>query len=533
MLFTKQNFDLKATGLFSALFKDYIFQSTQVKPFYNNHFNTSSFSDFLSANLFNDVDRITLVNALEQQAQLVNNTTPQTQANIKALFNANVFSVTTGHQLCLFTGPLYFIYKIVSTINLAKELAVKFPDKQFVPVYWMASEDHDFEEINHVNVFSKRLEWKSEQKGSVGDFKTNEVEAVIQELKLILGNSAHADELIVLFETAYLKQDNLAHATRFIVNALFGAHGLITLDGDDKHLKQLVIKEFEEDIFNNVSEAAVNDTIKELLPNYSAQVNPRTINVFYKEHGLRERIEQEGDVYKVLNTPLKFTEKELKELIHNSPEKISPNVVLRPLYQQKILPNVAYVGGPGELAYWLEYKKLFEVFGISMPVLVPRHFVLYLDKGTQQKMQKFNFSFSHLFNDGEELVKQFIKTQHADINLENQKNELLTIYNSALQQVEQIDKTLIASVEAEKQKAINGLSALEQKINRSLKQKSEIDVNQIWGIKQKLFPNTIPQERYDNFASLYAKYGMDFINELLNALTYDLDKFEYTILEEK
>ena len=305
----------------------------------------------------------------------------------------------------------------------------------------------------------------------------------------------------------------------------------MTLDGNDAELKHLFKEEFRKDIFENSSLKAVNKTIAELKPDYNVQVNPREINIFYKENQLRERIEKDGENFKVLNTSITFTKEALNTLIDTNPEKLSPNVVLRPLYQQKILPNIAYVGGPGEIAYWLEYKQLFEVYHIPLPVLMPRNFVMLMDKGTQGKLQKLNLGAEDTFKDGEELIKQFIKS-HNDINLEDTKAQLAAIYANVLETVSSVDKTLAGTAEAEKQKAVNGIANIEQKINRALKQKSENDVNQIWAMKGKLFPNNVPQERYDNFSMYYVKYGKDFIKELMPLLGYDLNTFNYTVLLE-
>jgi bacillithiol biosynthesis cysteine-adding enzyme BshC len=531
-MFQKQNIKIKTTKLFSSLFEDYISQSNSVKPFYNYHFSKQDFSEYLTKNTFDYLNRGVLVQSLNHQSKLVSNTSSLSLSNIQLLANKNTYTVTTGHQLCLFTGPLYFIYKIVSTINLCKSLKSNFPDKNFVPVYWMASEDHDFEEINHANVFGKKVVWNSEQKGSVGEFSTAGLQDVITELKTILGESDKANELLSVFESAYLKHHNLADATRYLVNELFGEHGIVILDGNDTELKHLFKEEFKKDIFDNTSYKLVSETITDLQKNYSAQVTPREINIFYKEKGLRERIEKQGDRFVVLNTEISFSKEELETIIQTSPEKLSPNVVLRPLYQQKILPNIAYVGGPGELAYWLEYKTMFDAYKIHLPILMPRNFVMLLDKGTQNKLQKLNLSIDDVFRDGEELVKQFIKTQHNDINLEEAKKQLAEIFATITSTVTAIDKTLVGSTEAEKQKAINGVTAIEQKINRALKQKSETDVNQIWSIKEKLFPKSTPQERYDNFSMYYTKYGKEFINSVLETLTYDLEKFEYLVLKE-
>lgn len=531
-MFTKQYLPLSDTSLFSGLFTDYIRASEKVKPFYGFHINKEAYSALLDTNPFTKVNREVLVRALERQGKTVENTHPATWDHIGLLKQANTYTVTTGHQLCLFTGPLYFIYKIVSTINLAKMLTEQFPGKSFVPVYWMASEDHDFEEINHVNVYGKKVVWNSTQKGSVGEFSTEGIAEALNELKQILGESDNAKAIAELFDKAYTKHSNLADATRFLVNELFGEYGLVTLDGNDRDLKALFVDEFKKDIFENASYQAVNQTIADLKEFYSIQVNPREINVFYKEAQLRERIEKSGEVYKAVNTAKEFSAEELNRLIESAPETMSPNVVLRPLYQQKILPNIAYVGGPGEIAYWLEYKRLFEVYGITLPILMPRHFVMLIDKGTHNKMQKLNISVADSFREGEELVKQFIKTEYDSTVLEEARTKLNALYASLSETVTTIDKTLGGTVEAEKQKAANGIATIEQKMNRALKQKSENDVNQIWAMKGKLFPNTTPQERYDNFSMYYTRFGKDFIKTLMDLLVYDLKEFEYTVLTE-
>ncbi len=530
-MFSEHKLPLENTFLFSKLFLDYVNEAKELTPFYDSHFSKEAFQSYLKKNTFENLNRDVLVRALKVQAGLVENTDVQTINNITLLNNANTFCVTTGHQLCLFTGPMYFIYKIVSTINLASTLNKNFTDKKFVPVYWMASEDHDFEEINHAIIFGKKTTWHSEQKGSVGEFDTEGIQEVIIELKTILGESENAVRLMQLFETAYTKHQNLAGATRFLVNELFAGHGLIIVDGNDKELKKLFKNDFEKDIFNNTAHNTVNEIITKLKTSYSIQVNPRLINTFYKEDQLRERIERDGENFRVVNTNIVFTKKELEEIIENTPEKLSPNVVLRPLYQQHILPNVAYVGGPGEIAYWLEYKNMFTVFSKTFPVLVPRNFVMLVDKNLSAKAKKLNLNTEDLFNDGEALVKQFIKLNN-DTDLNDVKENFTALYLQLSEKLSVIDKSLTASVDAEKTKTLNGIAVLEQKINRSIKQKSETDVNQIWGIKEKLFPNNIPQERNDNFAMYYVKYGDNFLKMLFETLIFDFTQTKYTVFTE-
>jgi bacillithiol biosynthesis cysteine-adding enzyme BshC len=531
-MYQKQTIPFEKTSLFSKLFIDYLNQHPNIKPYYHHHFHQQDFKNFIDENPFSSLDRNTLVKSLLDQSHSVANTSELSLNAIQSLAQTNTYTVTTGHQLCLFTGPLYFIYKIISTINLAKQLSQSFPDKKFVPVYWMASEDHDFEEINHVHVFGKKIQWNSEQKGSVGEFDTHNINSAINELRTVLGSLPYTDELIQLFEKAYTSHSNLSLATRYLVNEWFGEYGLVLIDGNDKQLKSLFVSEMQTDAFKQSSFTAVNQSIEELKALYSIQVNPREINLFYKDKQLRERIEKKNETFQVLNSDVSFSENELKSAIETTPEKFSPNVVLRPLYQQKILPNIAYVGGPGELAYWLEYKKLFEVYALPMPVLVPRNFAMLIDKGSLQKITKLNLSIEDVFTDGENLVKKIIKTQHAEVNLEDFKSKLTSMFADMNVVVSEVDKTLASTVDAEKQKTLNGIAGIEQKINRALKQKSETEINQLWSIKQKLFPNNIPQERYDNVSMYYAKYGKAFITEMMAALTSELEDFNYVVLTE-
>jgi bacillithiol biosynthesis cysteine-adding enzyme BshC len=257
---------------------------------------------------------------------------------------------------------------------------------------------------------------------------------------------------------------------------------------------------------------------------YSTQVNPRPINCFYLENNLRARIEKVDSKFIVVGTDISFTEAEIKNIINNHPEKISPNVVLRPVYQQVILPNIAYIGGPGELAYWLQYKKMFDSLNILFPILIPRNFITVIDAGTKNKIEKLNFKVEDFFKDAQELVNAYqLKTNNV-FDLDQEKEELSTVYNKIIAKITEVDKTLNGTSLAEQQKTINGIDLLVGKANKALKQRSETEINQIKGVKQKLFPNAVPQERYENFAGFYLKYGSEFFKQLKkNIKPFELD----------
>jgi bacillithiol biosynthesis cysteine-adding enzyme BshC len=506
MSIEKTSISFNKTNFFSRLFLDYINdgQSKKLSSFYAHEPSAKGIQSFVDKNAYTGLNRPLLVDELcKQNAALM--LSEITKKNIESLQDKNTYTITTGHQLCLATGPAYFVYKILSVINACETLNKENPAHHFVPVYWMASEDHDFEEINHINLFNKKISWSTEQKGKVGSFLLEGIDAFLSEIKQGLGESEQAEKLELLLSNAYSRK-TLADATRYLVNELFGAYGLVILDGDSKAFKQEFIAEFKRDIFENTAFKSVtssNDKLKQL--GYDAQVTPREINVFYTAKNLRERIVKEEAVgssvvenYKVLNTDISFTQEDLEKLIDTETDVFSPNVVLRPLYQQKILPNAAYVGGPGELAYWLQFKAMFDEAGTAFPVLVPRNFIFYLDKNLHQKMQKLNLSTVDFFTEKDKLVKSYALGQNP-FSLEKEKEGLKNLYNNIRTELSKVDKTLEAASEAELQKTLKGIELLEQKGIRSIKQKNEQAINQIETIYTRLFPNDIPQERADNF----------------------------------
>ncbi len=521
------------TTFFSKLILDYISGADHLKSFYTAAPEINSFSQAIENKTKQKINRKLLVNTIEQQYKAANCQEPT--ANCQLLLKETTFTVTTGHQLCLFTGPLYFIYKIISTINLAEELKKKYPANNFVPIYWMASEDHDFAEINHIHLFGKKTEWNPVNGATsmpVGKISTEGISLLIDELKPILGESENAKRLLDLFDKAYNNTNNLSNATRILVHELFGEYGLVILDADDKALK----KEFSEIMLDDIKQqsnfALVNESIKKLeAAGYKSQVNPREINIFYMTETLRERIVFEGENYKINNTDLVFTESEIENELINFPERFSPNVVLRPVYQEKILPNLAYIGGGGELAYWLEYKSMFEFHKIQFPLLILRNSLLWADAASADKWQKFGFSVADYFSTVDELIKTFMaKNTNDEISLKGEQENLKIIFNSISAKAQKKDSTLMAPVEAELQKALAAISNLENKILKAEKQKQETSLNQIKKIKEKLFPQGELQERYETFSSFYLKYGTSFIANVKQNL--DPLEFHFTQLTE-
>ncbi|MCK5699700.1 MAG: bacillithiol biosynthesis BshC, partial [Cyclobacteriaceae bacterium] len=302
-------FDFEETKRFSSIFLDYINNSKELQDYYSYRPEIESFEKAIANRNFDDSKRPTLVNSIKNgYSNLISH--EAVSSNIELLNQKNTYTITTGHQLNIFTGPLFFIYKIVATINMAKMLKEKYPSNNFVPVYWMASEDHDFEEINNFKLFGKKYVWETTQKGPVGRFETATMKSVLDEIS----------EKPELFTNGYLNQNNLADATRYIVNELFGEFGLVIVDADEKDLKTEFRSIIKDDIFNNNAHALAQNTTKQLEDlGHKSQIYPRPINFFFMEDCIRERIEETEGNYVVLNTSKILTREEMEALIDEHP----------------------------------------------------------------------------------------------------------------------------------------------------------------------------------------------------------------------
>ncbi|WP_281633615.1 bacillithiol biosynthesis cysteine-adding enzyme BshC [Flavobacterium luteolum] len=509
----------QSSGYFSKLMQDYLDQKPELKPLYNNFPTLENFEKQIAekAANFDQNNRTVLVDALHKQYQNIE-ISDLTRQNISLLALENTFTITTGHQLNLFSGPLYFLYKIISTINLTKELKSKYPSYNFVPVYWMATEDHDFEEINYFNFKGKKIRWNAESTGPVGRLSTDGLEDLFEVYSKELGSSSNANTLKRLFEDAYLKHENLADATRYLANALFANYGLVIIDADTADLKRAFIPFAKEELENQTSFKAVQKSIEELA-DYTVQVNPREINLFYIEDKLRERIIFENDKYWVNNTKISFSKDEIFKLLENNPEKFSPNVIMRPLYQEIILPNLCYIGGGGEIAYWLELKAFFDAVNITFPIVLVRNSVLLATEKQVKKADNLNLSWKDLFNKSENLINEIThKLSPFPIDLTPQKEALEKQFNYLFELAEKTDKSFTGAVKAQEVKQKKGLENLEKRLLKAQKRKLHDQLQRVTDLQCELFPNNSLQERQANFSEFYLEKGDQLIPLLIQKL---------------
>ncbi len=515
------------SGYFSTLTKDYLDQKMNLKPFYNRFPIIENFeAQILEKGInYNHDNRKIVVAELQKQYQKIV-VSKATQNNINALTQSNTFTITTGHQLNLFSGPLYFLYKIISTINLASELKAKYPKSNFVPIYWMATEDHDFEEINYFNFKGKKFRWNKESSGPVGRLSTDGLDAVFEVFAKELGSSTNAQKIKELFQNSYLKHTTLAEATRFLANTLFSDYGLVIIDADAADLKRVLIPYIKDELENQTSFKEVSATI-EKLNEYTIQVNPRKINLFYIENNLRERIILENERYKVNHTDLSFSKEELFQLVETHPEKFSPNVMLRPLYQEVLLPNLCYIGGAGEIAYWLELQSYFNATKISFPMLLVRNSVVLANEKQIKKANTLGLSWADLFSKQNDLVNQKTKTlSEIDLDLSHIKEQLKKQFSDLQSIALQTDQSFIGALKAQEIKQIKGIEHLEKRLLKAQKRKLADVLNRIIQLQNELFPNQSLQERQTNFSEFYEKNGELLIQTLIEKLQPLEQRFE-------
>ena len=506
---------LDDTKAFSPFFLDYIQQKETLKSFYHRFPRPENFKDQIGekSQTFSPEHRQVLVATLKTQYNglKVDN---KVSANLTALSKAETFTVTTGHQLNIFTGPLYFIYKIVTVINACKALKERYPGYNFVPIYWMASEDHDYDEIKSFRLYGKKYVWETAQQGAVGRFKTEGFEKLLKEIP---GD-------ISTFREAYTKNETLAGAVRHYVNDLFGAEGLLVIDADDRELKRLFIPVINRDVLDNNTVKLVDETNTALADlGYKTQVFCREINFFYIDKNLRGRLEKRGNRFFVLETNLSFSEEEIRKTIHERPEMFSPNVILRPLYQEWILPNLAYVGGPAENIYWLQLKSVFDHYHVPFPMLMPRNFAVVIDHTVNRKLEKTGLDFQMFFEDKNYLFNHWtLKNSRKNLTVGSEMATIRDVYNQLRERAEAIDKTLGPFTGAQATRVINGLEKLERKLLRAEKRNHADKLRQIETVKDALFPNGSLQERTDNFLNFYQQ-DSNFIDKLIKCL----DPFDY------
>jgi bacillithiol synthase len=523
--------NFQETGYFSRIITDYLNKTDTLRPFYEHAVSLEGIKAAIQNREAFPTNREILVKTLKNQYGSIA-IKPAIQDSIDKLEKKNTFTITTAHQPAIFTGNLYFIYKIIHVIRLAAYLSKALPEYQFVPVFFMGSEDADLEELGKIYLDADKLVWDTNQTGAVGRMHTKGLDRIIERITGEFSLEPYGEELIALLRAAYLESPDIQTATLKLIDHLFAGYGLIVLIADNTDLKREMIPVFKDDLFLQKPSALVAETISALSEHYKVQAKPREINLFYLKDNLRGRIEKVKQRYIVHDSELSFDEKRLWEELDTLPDRFSPNVILRGLYQETILPNIVFVGGAGETAYWLELKTLFAHYHVPFPLLVIRNSFLIIKKKWKEKLDRSGLEPKDIFQAEEELIEEMVRRESKNrLSLKTEIEEASLFYNKLEETSRQVDPSMANHVVALQEKALKPIRELEKKLLKAEKRKFDDRRRQIHHIKSSLFPLNGLQERIENFMPYYASMGPKFL-EILYENSCTLEQ-KFVILSEE
>ncbi len=520
-----ESISFEKVNQFSTRDKAYQKGVEDLSEFFKFEFNEKELLNVVESRKQFPVNRNVLVEELNSQYR----ETPYFESlshSISLLKDENTFTVITAHQPSLLMGPLYYIYKICSAINVARRRNTK--GFNILPIFILGAEDHDFDEIDHLYLFNKEIKWLRDQEGATGRMTTQGIDEIIQQTSEILGNGKFSEEINKKMAYAQRNSSTYGEFMFHFINQFFSEHGLIVVNFDNKAFKNEFIPFIKKEIFESVSKPLVENTQKQLEnKGYGQQAFVRDINFFYLSDKKRNRIEKNGDRFEILDTSISFSKEELISEIDNHPSRFSPNVIMRPIFQELIMPNLAYIGGGGELAYWMERKKQFEKFNIFYPMLIRRKSAAWLSPRVIKTINQINLSFEDLLLETDVLIKKFaIENSDESIEIIEELNTIEKAYNAIKAKASVIDSTLSPKLDAMKTNHFKAIEKIQTRMVRSLKQKNEVQINKIKKVKDQLFPGNGLQERKANFMEFYINHGQQMIKFLIN----ECDPFQKEML---
>lgn len=465
--------------------KDYLAGDSRLAPFYAYTPQQPDFTQIIADKNFPDSHRKVLVEVLTSHYEGLE-IDEAARKNLELLAKPNSFTLTAGHQLNLFGGPLYTQYKVLTVAKLAQELNVKHPDFNFIPVFWIHTEDHDFEEINHYYPsFKQKVTYPSPFEGATGDHVlTSEIEKILP---------AHfPDELNSFFKAG----KTLGEATLGFSMALYAKYGVLVLDASDKRLKALFKDVLHQELFDPISPKAVRETSSDLYDaGYPLQIHARDINLFYTGEGGRDRIIFENDTFRTIGGATVWSKTEMEREVESSPENFSPNVCLRPLYQEFILPNLTYTGGWGELSYWMQLKGMFDAYKINFPLLLPRNSATLFKSEIWESWAALNLDPADIQQPLHDIFRKYIPQIWDAVEYEALAEDMLATFGKMEKYIMHFSETLPRSVKGQEVKTQKFIKNTYKKIHRVIRHNDPKPFNQIEKLKNQIQPEGLVQER--------------------------------------
>lgn len=475
------------TGFFSPLFQAYIQGDERLRGLVNHFPDRGAFQLQMDEKARNYPERMRILLQNRLKAQMGDNLSDKQKEHLDSLANARTFSVSCGHQLNLAGGPLYVAYKIWTIIRLAGDLERQFPGYRFVPIHWLATEDHDWEEVAEFRYFGEKYGFQTHAKGAVGRMPAAEIADQLATIRDMPSWMVHT----------YRQGKTVTGATRLWLQKVFGAAGLLVIDADDADLKRELLPLALQELHQPWIQSAVNrDTQYLESMGFKSQIHAREINLFYLGAGERLRLERNEDTVVTVDGPHAWTLSEAEQYFTQHPEALSPNVAFRPLFSQILLPDVAFIGGPAEVSYWMQLKTVFSQAGCTFPLLIPRFSGLYLTGLQAKKWHKLGLRQEDLFKDLSVLKKDLLVPAELLPDLEKVYAALITYANET-------DITLVPAVKAELNRMQKQAEGVQKRIQKAAESRHEQQIQQMISLKARLFPGNGLQERTESWLSFY------------------------------
>lgn len=527
------------------LFLDYIYEFENVERFYKTAFrNIEGYkSVFEKVSGTKREHRKKLTEIIKKQ---YGETAPskQTLSNIESLESESAIAVVTGQQLGILGGPMYTFYKIITAIKLCSSLKEKYDEYKFVPVFWMEGDDHDFDEVRSLKIMDRSNSLKSisyddgldeeTNRGSVADIKfNNNIYDFFNELNESLRDTEFKDDLIKKLKNFYQPGKTFQEAFFKILFEYFDDSGLVILNPSNPDVKKLLKPVFKKEIENfRIHSEEVVETSAELEEVYHAQIKLKPINVFLKEDEGRYLLEPVENEFRLKGKRKKYSKESLLETLENDPTRFSPNVLLRPICQDYLLPTGLYVGGPSEISYFAQVIPMYKAFDLTVPVLYPRASVTILEGNVKKVLDKYNLSIADFFKEESELNEKLINLLsdiEVDPLFDKTKNKLNDLFKELNDQIKEVDETLEDTVDKTLDKIIQNLGQLQNKVQKAHERKHETVLRQADKVRTLVFPNGNLQERELNFIYFVHKYGEDILKWISEQIS--VNKFEHQIIE--
>lgn len=517
--------EIRDTKNFSQLVNDYLTKDSFFENKGGSIWAEQQWQEALEVkgSFFTTEKRLLLIDVISKQYDSLNLASPRRQ--IELLKEATTFTVCCAHQPNLMGGPMYTIVKIASTIALAKKLAIQFPNFNFVPVYYIGSEDHDVQELNHLYVQNEKIEWNIDAKGAFGSLRCEASTEILEQVQDKLAQLPFTSALHTILSDAYASNNTMAQASFVLMHELFKEQGLLCLDANTHALKESFVPVIQEELFFETAHNTLEQDRKNWELKYPIAVEFRSVNLFYLDTNKRSRIIRNADAsFATADGSMRWSEEELRILTKTKPEAFSPNAVLRPVYQEWILPNIAFVGGGSEVAYWKQVYPIFKKFNTPYPAVQLRNSISFIDTKFEKRTAQLNYTWEKWFLEEEQLIQEIISKSGIEWSKES---ALLETLCAALEtKSASIDKGLEGATGAAITQLNKAMEGLEKKWTQAIKRKEEDQINAIKKGKQQLLPNGILQERKESFLPFIAKYGFDIIPQLITAFeNTDSSKF--------